>query len=891
MASYYRENQPTGPQESRTSRYVITRAGYIERTHHRKFRYYSSGSSGNYSNDSTYRPPSRDSRSDYYPNHGYRRRRWPPNPSVEEESSSVANEWPPQQVFEDEVPNRGKLDQETLMEQLLSLDTRFVLVSNPTNKTSKKDNIKPKKRRDRNEHRETVTSGITKDSSPILERRKPSPYSFTRTPQTRMTSGDILLSPESIAPPVTASMPRSVPNGNGFKTKQSHTRKNSSMTSSSSAYKTDASDDSDVDRLDAMKHRSAHGSRSARNSSSQLPGFDSRQSSQTSSNPANPSNIFKDSSKGSSNSKPASSTRPTESGRGDDTKRQTRNVPIPGSSAPRVATSSGLRTPRGGNSPRIGSTPASPKSPFEPLQQKAPQDPYERLNNFNIPMHGGPKQSNKGYYEDPSGVPAVPRIDVQGPSPGPRAPLPYPDMNQSKGGSSLPYPMGDDPIAMPDQFHFINPVLSQPSPTMTTSTPIREESAKSRSSTKAKKSSKDSYSSSSTDTSIKIKSNEGNTIPKMKICPRRRFSTKHRDWYQLEDASNFDVCPTCYDNMIKPTKFRDMFKFRQTSSSGPLRRCDFGKLWVRFAWLTTLNQDKKDISLIFALADINNEHNPCPDNNEVPGKWFGLLDRRGNLVDEFRVCPQDKARIETLFPSLEGALAPIPSSRKPGLCAFRATSKRLPSYLDALQTIHASALHRHSKSSSLSGSYPGRPSRVLVADSDLLPLVDLANSFSTQSPECPRDRATPDLTWHFIPDMPDLTVCPQCYVEIIAPDANIGNALAKSFTTVPRAVPALAGQAPGIVHGMADAYTCCLYSDRMRDIWDDSVTSSDPDGGVRKWVQYASDRRRKEIELAAKKVHLVKTLGSLRSEWFGEGDEKRAKKELERVEDEWGRWE
>jgi len=139
--------------------------------------------------------------------------------------------------------------------------------------------------------------------------------------------------------------------------------------------------------------------------------------------------------------------------------------------------------------------------------------------------------------------------------------------------------------------------------------------------------------------------------------------------------------------------------------------------------------------------------------------------------------------------------------------------------------------------------------------------------------------------------MPDLTVCPQCYVEIIAPDANIGNALAISFSPVPRTVPPMAGQAPGVVHGMPDAYTCCLYSDRMRDVWDDSVTSSDPDGGVRKWIQYANDRRRKEIELAAKKVRLIRNMGSLRSEWFGEGDEKKVAKELERVEDEWGRWE
>jgi len=119
------------------------------------------------------------------------------------------------------------------------------------------------------------------------------------------------------------------------------------------------------------------------------------------------------------------------------------------------------------------------------------------------------------------------------------------------------------------------------------------------------------------------------------------------------------------------------------------------------------------------------------------------------------------------------------------------------------------------------------------------PLIDQARSFSSQ-PECPRDNPTADSLWHYIPDLPDLTVCPACYAETILPSLRSSpSALATLFTRTPAKIAA-----PPTPYGRPPALgpTCQLYSARMRGVWEEAVQRGDVEGLVRRM------RERREVE-------------------------------------------
>jgi hypothetical protein len=78
----------------------------------------------------------------------------------------------------------------------------------------------------------------------------------------------------------------------------------------------------------------------------------------------------------------------------------------------------------------------------------------------------------------------------------------------------------------------------------------------------------------------------------------------------------------------------------------------------------------------------------------------------------------------------------------------------------------------------------------------------------------------------------------------------------------------------------------------MRDLWDAAVSEKSPEVGTGLWVREAKERKRKECELGVRKAELMRRAGSLRAEIFGGvGEPTRIKRELERVEDEWSKWE
>lgn len=84
-------------------------------------------------------------------------------------------------------------------------------------------------------------------------------------------------------------------------------------------------------------------------------------------------------------------------------------------------------------------------------------------------------------------------------------------------------------------------------------------------------------------------------------------------------------------------------------------------------------------------------------------------------------------------------------------------------------------------------------------------------SWEAPAGPCPRNYASSTLKCHVMGDIPDFTVCEQCFADVVKPDLDWGIELARRFGTGARTVSA--------------GFTCQLYSDRMRHVWNQAVSS------------------------------------------------------------------
>ncbi|TID24080.1 Protein phosphatase PP2A regulatory subunit A [Venturia nashicola] len=347
-------------------------------------------------------------------------------------------------------------------------------------------------------------------------------------------------------------------------------------------------------------------------------------------------------------------------------------------------------------------------------------------------------------------------------------------------------------------------------------------------------------------------------------CPRREFSSKYDDWYTLDGAPSFNVCPQCIDEIVRPTVFRGYFK-RATSRPANVRtRCHFGSPWTRLAWLLILKRQRKDLGLIYALAEISEKEPECPGTRDCPGKWYGLRGEGRTFKPNFAICSSDTHSLEALFPSLLGTFVRLPDSGSrptPRTCSLRTESQRWNQYLDLMVAIDDKA----------------RAGRVMIPP-DLTPLENLLDTHAYKM-ECQRDRIILDQTWHFIPTLSDFTVCEECFESVVLPVIDSGDsALANHFHKVLMPLP------PSATKQFGGGASCQLYSPRMRRAWERAVRYGGEEG-YRYLARKVRERKDVHQELLMRQVDIGKKLGERGV------DKERLRRELERIEREWGEWE
>jgi hypothetical protein len=259
----------------------------------------------------------------------------------------------------------------------------------------------------------------------------------------------------------------------------------------------------------------------------------------------------------------------------------------------------------------------------------------------------------------------------------------------------------------------------------------------------------------------------------------------------------------------------------------------------------TLKEKRRDLKLFYGLATIAAKVQPCLGKHEAIRQWYSILDpKTGAPIRGFDVCYSCVKSVETLLPAIRGIFVRVDhgSSASPRVCDLRFDSKRFIQYFDALETAADRADYYD-------------------VDPDLRELASLARRMASLE-ECQQDKELVDRRWHIITQLPEFTVCEECFDEIVWPELEERKAIPMMFNKTLQKIPRA---------------SCQLYSTKMRGIFRLAVDSDDYK------LLAAKARERKTIETAYRT-----NIAELKKK--GKGIPA-VEKEIKRVEEEWKRWE
>lgn len=339
-------------------------------------------------------------------------------------------------------------------------------------------------------------------------------------------------------------------------------------------------------------------------------------------------------------------------------------------------------------------------------------------------------------------------------------------------------------------------------------------------------------------------------------CPRAKPVAGYNDWYTISSAPNLDICADCIGFLFERTVFRPLFRRSPPVSYNEKVQCALGgRPWIRLAWLLTLQRERTDLNLLGDLARVEETSEQCPGERHAIRSWYGLKDRDGFFVKDFHVCYSDVRKIEQLLPTLSGLFVPLPTraSYDKHLCAIRPEGNRFSPYIDTLIEAHEKAMAFRR---------PADPSPFLA-------LVRRRQRLR----ECSRDSLLMNGLWHFIPSVPELTVCEDCFETVVEPEIQKNNDLAVLFN---RTVQPVYGEGIGS--------SCQLYSQHMRKVFKRAVEDKD----LRYLTRKAKERREAELRLQHKYLAVRQKASRLQRDGSGSDDEgRRMDREIKRITNEW----
>lgn len=334
--------------------------------------------------------------------------------------------------------------------------------------------------------------------------------------------------------------------------------------------------------------------------------------------------------------------------------------------------------------------------------------------------------------------------------------------------------------------------------------------------------------------------------PYLPRCPRSTFQSGYHDWSTIAGCPNFDVCPSCRAG-IEDAGFEGQFFPSPQRSSDFQTRCDLSNPWTRMAWLLVLRRKSAQRNLVHEIMNVLSTEQPCPGKVGAVREWYRLYDpENGKQISNFAICRCCIRNIETIFPRLQNVfqLAKLNNPMRKRMCDLRSDSMRFPQYVDLLEETsqHATEFAR---------------------PPNMLRFVQLVKKMASIQ-ECNRDDMLLGQSWHFMPHMPEFTVCEECYHQAVWPAIAGGSDIAAHFNRTLQSLP------PSPMGA-----SCQLYSPRMRQFFDQCCRKQD-------WVGLTNAVRQR----TAKERDLQSRLARLRI--YG-GDS--AGGEAADLVEEWKKWE
>ncbi len=299
------------------------------------------------------------------------------------------------------------------------------------------------------------------------------------------------------------------------------------------------------------------------------------------------------------------------------------------------------------------------------------------------------------------------------------------------------------------------------------------------------------------------------------LCPRPQPLAGLKDWYTLHGCSRFAICPDCRHDIFG-ARYGHHLLPRAPEPHGEKTICGLNDPWIRLATQMTMNENRPDLELLTALAKTTAKQRPCMEDKPIARHhWFWLEDdETGKHIPDFNVCRHCVYSLESIFPVLEEVFYESSghhSEAKERVCSLRSHGHNFVQYIDVLDQIATEARKSHK-------------------EPNTAPLARLAKKF-TREPEfpksrtppqipgmqvvakCPRDQMLPNLYWHIHPHIPEFTICPSCYSDVVRPAVIAGHPIARAIDHAP--------------HKVDQSASCHLYSSRMRTVFNEACEDDD----------------------------------------------------------------
>ncbi|KPI38932.1 uncharacterized protein AB675_4470 [Cyphellophora attinorum] len=252
------------------------------------------------------------------------------------------------------------------------------------------------------------------------------------------------------------------------------------------------------------------------------------------------------------------------------------------------------------------------------------------------------------------------------------------------------------------------------------------------------------------------------------------------------------------------SSLRDYLTLANWKSPSEPATCALSQPWTRIAIAKCLKDGSTNLGLLQSLTSRPPSVHPCPGRQTEIRKWYHVVDpTNGAPVQGFNVCTSCVRNAELIFPELwKEQIFQRPESKlaQERYCNLYNDSKHFYGIVNQLDIL------------------AGYSKKKDLRNKDISKFCEFVRQ-KARYRECALDAMLATPLWHFMSALPELTICEECYMEVVYPmrDKPIARDVVMTMQRVPIQRPA---------HYVA-GISCQLYSERMRKVFKDAVMRND----------------------------------------------------------------